>query len=68
MIYSISPIIGSKLGGTVLTITGDNFSSMLKDNVIFLGDSDNIICHILTSSHTQLTCLTPIAPVDYIGP
>jgi hypothetical protein len=27
LIYSISPVSGSKNGGTVLTITGDNFSN-----------------------------------------
>lgn len=34
---------------------------------MFLGDEDNIICHILTSSKSSLTCLTPTAPVSYVG-
>lgn len=33
-----------------------------------MGDEDNIICHILTSSKSSLTCLTPAAPVTYVGP
>ena len=57
-ITSISPTSGSVFGGTLLTITGTNFSTTLIDqavniiysSVIFIG------CDIVTATTTELTC------------
>ena len=37
-ITSVSPLTGSKYGGTLVTITGENFSDDLLDNPVKIGD------------------------------
>jgi len=50
---SIAPLEGSYLGGTLLTITGSNFSKEKLDNPVKVG---NYWCFVETSSETQITC------------
>jgi hypothetical protein len=48
-ITSVSPVSGSVLGGTILTITGTNFSSTISDQAVKVG---KYYCDILTASPT----------------
>lgn len=48
-VTNISPKSGSVLGGTVLTITGTNFSNEKTDLAVKVGD---FLCDILTASTT----------------
>lgn len=49
----MSPLTGSVIGGTVLTIDGTNFSETIIDQAVKVG---NYYCDILTASPSQLTC------------
>ena len=43
-------------GGTLITITGYNFSNALTtDNAVQIGSTP---CNVLTTSFTQITCMT----------
>ena len=46
-ITGISPIAGSSLGGTLLTINGENFSNDVEDHEVTVGDSK---CEMVRSS------------------
>jgi hypothetical protein len=48
-ITSVSPVKGSVLGGTVLTIMGTNFSSIISNQAVKVG---SYYCDILTASPT----------------
>ncbi len=52
-ITSIVPLIGSMYGGTLVTITGINFSTDPLDNPVKVGSN---YCNVLTTSPTQITC------------
>lgn len=52
-ITGISPMVGSTLGGTLLTIDGENFSDDPYDNPVKVGDN---YCLVETTSPTQITC------------
>lgn len=56
---SISPSTGSINGGTILTITGSNFSPVLLENQAYIGDAINWNCIVLTATTTTITCRTP---------
>ena len=61
-ISSVDPQVGSDLGGTVLTIIGENFCLDPLDNAVSLSNDENDIhlrCLILESTTTQITCVTP---------
>lgn len=45
-ITSISPTSGSYYGGTLLTITGNNFSPAYSDTLVYVGDTLNWFCNI----------------------
>jgi hypothetical protein len=45
-ITSISPNTGSYNGGTLLTITGNNFSPEYSDTLVYVGDTTNWLCNI----------------------
>ena len=55
-VHSISPTSGSVAGGTVLTLTGKNFSTVTNENQVLLGDSGWNYCVVLTATSTELTC------------
>ena len=55
-VTSISPKFGSTEGGTLLTITGTNFSPIQNQNQVVIGDTGNDVCLIETASTTELTC------------
>ncbi len=52
-VTGISPSYGSVYGGTILTITGENFSENILDNPVKVGDH---YCDVLTSNATTITC------------
>jgi hypothetical protein len=55
---SISPLRGSRAGGTVLTIHGSGFHSGIKlsNNVVMIGSRT---CNITSATTRRLTCVTP---------
>ena len=72
-VTNISPSTGSVLGGTLLTITGTNFSTKILDQAVSIttSPSNYVMCDIITATTTQLTCRirpTGFAPTDsYTG-
>ena len=48
-VTSISPKQGSRYGGTLMTITGENFGYQVTDNPVKIGDE---YCYVLTSTPT----------------
>lgn len=52
-ITGISPLSGSYLGGSLVTIDGENFSDDPYDNPVKVGDN---YCLVETTSPTQITC------------
>ena len=60
-VTNITPLIGSMYGGTLVTITGINFSTDPLDNPVKVGSN---YCNVLTSSTTQITCRI----VDIVAP
>lgn len=52
-VTNIAPLTGSYLGGTVVTITGTNFSTNKLDNPVKVGD---YWCDVLTTMATKITC------------
>ena len=58
-IFSIHPMIGSISGGTLVSIYGQNFSPVLSQNQVFIGDS---ICNINFSNQSMIQCVTQSCP------
>jgi hypothetical protein len=53
VVTAISPSSGSALGGTMVTITGENFSTNPIDNPVMIGDS---LCIIKSSKPQEIVC------------
>ena len=64
LVENLSPRRGTYNGGTILTITGRNFSPLKNQNQVFIGE-DNLMCAILSCSTTQIKCRTPAVPLYY---
>ena len=58
IVLNVSPNIGSVLGGTLLSINGVNFSPILNQNQVFIGDEINAICDIIFSNESLIQCVT----------
>ena len=56
-INSISPASGSLNGGTLITVTGEGFSTITDQMLVLLGTQDNL-CIIQSTESTTFTCLT----------
>jgi hypothetical protein len=54
-ITAISPTSGSVYGGTLVTITGENFGDIITDNPVKIGET---YCYVVTTSSTSITCRT----------
>ncbi|XP_033493349.2 PKHD1 like 1, tandem duplicate 1 [Epinephelus lanceolatus] len=52
-VHSISPQLGSLMGGTRLTIFGSGFSSNTSDNRVSFGEAE---CEVKTASENELQC------------
>ena len=63
-VTSISPLTGSKYGGTLITITGENFSYDALDNPVMIGKD---YCYVLTTSPTEITCRTDLLVENTVG-
>lgn len=66
-ITGVSPTSGSLYGGTILTFIGKNFSPINSQNQIYIGDTINNLCDIISSNATILTCRTRVAPLTAVG-
>ena len=53
-VTNVYPRQGSLEGGTMITITGNGFSTNTKLNVVMFGDTN---CKVQTSTATQITCI-----------
>ncbi|KAK9526506.1 hypothetical protein VZT92_015203 [Zoarces viviparus] len=53
-IYSISPQIGSLMGGTLLTVSGSGFSNNTSDNKVSVG---GVECEVKAATEKQLQCV-----------
>ncbi|KAM6958720.1 PKHD1 like 1, tandem duplicate 1 [Aplochiton taeniatus] len=53
-VSNVSPVLGSLLGGTRLTITGSGFSSQASDNKVSIGGAE---CEVTRASNGELTCV-----------
>ena len=63
-VTSVSPLTGSKYGGTLITILGENFSHEPLDNPVMIGDE---YCYVKTSSPTKITCRTDLLVENKVG-
>ena len=59
VIENISPSSGPYNGGTLLTITGRNFSPNEGENLIFVGDGLNWFCNLVSFTPSEITCRMP---------
>lgn len=59
-VTSFSPTTGSKYGGTLLTIEGENFGNEITDNPVQIAFNDGLSrswhCYVLTTGPNQITC------------
>ena len=58
-VTSFTPKVGSIYGGTLLTITGNNFGTVITDNPVQLsynGGVGSTDCFVKTTSATEITC------------
>jgi hypothetical protein len=63
-ITNVSPLQGSMFGGTLVTITGENFSDDALDNPVKIGDD---YCYVITSTPTEITCRTDLLTSQEAG-
>lgn len=64
-IQSISPTSGSLYGGTLITITGQNFATDTQQTLAFVGSTVNWFCNIESITTTTILCRTPAISDDY---
>ena len=65
VVTSLSISQGQIGGGYNLTVTGYNFATATGTNNVFIGNSKNSICSVLTSSPTEIVCRMPRMAEDY---
>uniref|UniRef100_A0A8D0AIF4 PKHD1 like 1 n=1 Tax=Sander lucioperca TaxID=283035 RepID=A0A8D0AIF4_SANLU len=51
-VYSISPLLGSLMGGTRLTVSGSGFSNNTSDNKVSIAE-----CEVMAASENELQCV-----------
>ncbi|XP_075907773.1 fibrocystin-L-like [Nelusetta ayraudi] len=57
-VHSVSPLLGSLMGGTRLTITGSGFSNVTAHNQVFFGSSHvGAQCKVEVASENALECV-----------
>jgi len=64
VVTAFSPSQGSLHGGTLVTVTGYNFSTDIQDNPIRIGNTD---CLVLSSSNTEIKCRTTPRVEETVG-
>ena len=65
---SISPTSGSLNGGTLLTITGQNFSTIKTENVVLTDKDSQLYCDIESATITEIKCRTRKPKTTLTGP
>lgn len=58
-VHEYSPMVGSIYGGTLLTITGDNFGNVYTDNPVQISDNGgigSIDCFVQETSDKEIKC------------
>lgn len=65
-ITSVSPQTGSFYGGTLLTLTGINFSPEPTDTLVYIGYALNWFCKIESITENNATCRTPPSHPKYL--
>lgn len=63
-VSSFSPTEGSKYGGTLVTIIGENFGTVTTDNPVMIGSD---YCYVQTTSATEITCRTDLLTSQDVG-
>jgi hypothetical protein len=63
-VTSFSPTQGSKYGGTLITILGENFGTVTTDNPVMIGAD---YCYVQTTNATTITCRTDLLPANSVG-
>ena len=63
-VHSVTPLSGSKYGGALVTITGENFSDNPLDNPVKIGSN---YCYVITTSPTEITCRTDMLHDQMVG-
>ncbi|XP_060949378.1 PKHD1 like 1, tandem duplicate 1 [Limanda limanda] len=53
-VHSISPLLGSLMGGTRLTVSGSGFSNNTSDNKVSIGEA---VCEVKVASANELQCV-----------
>jgi hypothetical protein len=64
-VESVLPTNGSIYGGTLLTITGQNFATDPQQTLVFIGITVNWMCSIESMTATTILCRTPAINEDY---
>ena len=64
-VSSISPQTGSINGGTLLTITGENFATGPQETLVYVGFTLNWFCTIESITKTEIQCRTPAISDKY---
>ena len=59
VIESISPTTGYYHGGTLVTVTGRNFSPNDAENLVFVGNELNWFCVMESFTETEIQCRMP---------
>jgi hypothetical protein len=64
-VSSVSPSSGSYFGGTLLTISGQNFDSSPQNTLAYVGFTLNWFCSIESITSTEIKCRTPAISKEY---
>jgi len=59
VIQSVTPNAGSYNGGTLINIKGINFSPVLEETLVFVGNEINWLCTVEQLNSTNILCRTP---------
>ncbi len=64
-VISVYPTTGSLFGGTLITITGVNFSPLESETHVYVGPALNWFCKIENITKDTIQCRTPIINANY---
>lgn len=68
VVESVSPSTVAYYGGTLLTITGRNFSPDKLENLAHIGNELNWLCDIESLTRTEIKCRVPPTHPDWSSP
>lgn len=64
-VVSVYPKVGSFFGGTLITITGVNFSPAQGETHVYVGPALNWFCSIISITNDTIKCRTPMINSNY---